>query len=123
MTAIARWCYGHRFVVLGMWLAALVGLGVVNAAVGTGYNDNFALPGTESTKALSLLQSAFPAQAGESDTIVWRVNQGSVRDASVQGPITAMLDKVAQGHSVAGVTSPYSPQGGAPISKDGHHAH
>jgi RND superfamily putative drug exporter len=101
----------------------LVGLGAVNAAVGTGYNDNFALPGTESTKALSLLQSAFPAQAGESDTIVWRVNQGSVRDESVQGPITAMLDKVAQEHSVAGVTSPYSPQGGAQISQDGHIAY
>ena len=56
MAAIARWCFRHRIAVLLLWLAALVGLGVVNSAVGTAYNDNFALPGTESTKALSLLQ-------------------------------------------------------------------
>jgi RND superfamily putative drug exporter len=119
MAAIAGWCFRHRFSVLLLWLAVLVGLGVVNNAVGTGYSDNFALPGTESTKALSLLQSAFPAQAGESDTIVWKVSQGSVRDADVQQPITEMLDKVAHANQVAGVTSPYTPAGAAQISKDG----
>jgi RND superfamily putative drug exporter len=123
MASIARWCYGHRFVVLGMWLAALVGLGVVNAAVGSGYTDNFALPGTESTKALSLLQSAFPAQAGESDTIVWQVRQGSVRDAAVLQPVSAMLDKVAHAPNVAGVTSPYIAQGATQISPDGRTAY
>jgi RND superfamily putative drug exporter len=124
MAAVARWCFRHRITVLALWLGAVVGLGVVNAAVGSGYNDNFALPGTESTKALSLLQSAFPAQAGESDTIVWRVNQGrSVRDADVQGPVGAMLDRVAHAPSVASVTSPYTPQGAAQISPDGRIAY
>src|SRR5438876_10048051 len=104
MAAVARWCFRHRVTVLVLWLTALVGLGVVNSAVGTAYNDNFALPGTESTKALSLLQSAFPAQAGETDTIVWHVNQGSVRDASVRQPVAAMLDKVAHAPQVASVT-------------------
>jgi RND superfamily putative drug exporter len=96
---------------------------VVKSAVGAAYNDNFALPGTESTRALSLLQSAFPAQAGESDTIVWHVNQGSVRDPGVQQPVSAMLDRVAHQSSVAGVTSPYAPQGAAQISKDGKTAY
>src|SRR5205814_8998692 len=61
MATLARWCFRHRYTVVLLWLAALVGLGVVNSAVGTGNSDNFALPGTESTKALNLLQSAFPA--------------------------------------------------------------
>jgi RND superfamily putative drug exporter len=123
MAAVARWCYRHRFTVLLLWLTALVGLGVVNSAVGTGYNDNFALPGTESTKALSLLQSAFPAQAGESDTIVWHVSQGSVKDPSVQQPVVAMLDKVTHAPQVASVTSPYAPTGAAQISPDGRTAY
>jgi putative drug exporter of the RND superfamily len=123
MAAVARWCFRHRLTVLVLWLAALVGLGVVNSAVGTGYNDNFALPGTESTKALSLLESAFPAQAGESDTIVWHVRQGSVRDRSVRQPVSAMLDKVAHAPQVAGVTSPYTAQGAAQISADGQTAY
>jgi RND superfamily putative drug exporter len=123
MAAVARWCFRHRLTVLGLWLAALVGLGVVNSAVGTGYNDNFALPGTESTRALSLLQSAFPAQAGESDTIVWHVDHGTVRDASVQQPVTAMLDRVAHAAQVAEVTSPYTAEGAAQISPDGRTAY
>ncbi|MEN3308627.1 MAG: putative drug exporter of the superfamily [Micromonosporaceae bacterium] len=123
MAALARWCFRHRFTVVLLWLAALIGVGVVNSAVGTGYNDNFALPGTESTKALSLLQSAFPAQAGESDTIVWHVRQGSVKDTSVRQPVAAMLDKVAHAPEVASVTSPYATGGAAQISPDGHTAY
>jgi RND superfamily putative drug exporter len=123
MASIARWCFRHRFSVVALWLAALVGLGIVSTAVGSGYNDNFALPGTESTKALSLLQSAFPAQAGESDTIVWHVRQGSVTDPAVREPVTAMLDRVAHAPQVAGLTSPYTPQGGAQISADGRTAY
>src|SRR5262245_35916900 len=123
MAAVARWCFQHRRIVLLLWLAALVGLGIVSNAVGSGYKDSFALPGTESTKALSLLQSAFPAQAGESDTIVWHVKQGSVRDGAVRQPVSAMLDKVAHAPQVAAVTSPYTAQGAAQISPDGQTAY
>jgi RND superfamily putative drug exporter len=120
---MARWCFRHRFAVVLLWLAMLVGVGVVYSAVGTGYNDNFALPGTESTRALSLLQSAFPSQAGQSDTIVWHVRQGSVKDPTVQQPVAAMLDSVAHAPKVVGVTSPYSAAGAAQISSDGRTAY
>ena len=46
--------------VVGLWLVALIALGAVDRAVGNAYNDNFTLPGTESTKALDLLQTAVP---------------------------------------------------------------
>jgi RND superfamily putative drug exporter len=123
MASLARWCFNHRFIVLLLWVGGVVGIGVVNAAVGTGYNDNFTLPGTESTKALSLLQSSFPAQAGESDTIVWRVDQGAVTDPAVRDRMTAMLDRVAGAPQVSSVTSPYVQQGAAQISADGRTAY
>src|SRR5262249_36100917 len=66
-----------------------------------------------------LLQSAAPGQAGESDTIVWQVSSGSVKDPAVQQDISAMLDKVAHANSVASVVSPYTPQGASQISPDG----
>ncbi|MFF5292002.1 MMPL family transporter [Paractinoplanes globisporus] len=106
-----------------LWLGGVVGIGAVNAAVGTGYNDNFNLPGTESSKALSLLQSSFPAQAGESDTIVWRVDLGTVTDPSVKNRVSAMLDRIATAPQVSGVTSPYSPEGAPQISADGRTAY
>jgi RND superfamily putative drug exporter len=123
MASLARWCFNHRFIVLLLWVGGVVGIGAVNAAVGTGYNDNFTLPGTESTKALSLLQSSFPAQAGESDTIVWRVDQGTVTDPAVRDRVTAMLDRVAKAPQVSSVTSPYSAEGAAQISADKHIAY
>ena len=123
MAWIARWCFRHRYIVVLLWVAALLGLGAANQVVGNGYSNSFALPGTESTHALDLLKSAFPQQAGESDTIVWHVANGSVRDPAVQQPISAMLDKVAGGGSIAGVTSPYTERGAAQISKDGKTAY
>ncbi len=123
MAGIARWCVRHSWTVIGIWLIALIALGAVDRAVGNAYSDNFNLPGTESTKALDLLQTAFPNQAGEADTIVWHVQSGKVTDSAVQQPITAMLDKVAHSPSVRGVTSPYSPTGAAQISRDGQTAY
>jgi putative drug exporter of the RND superfamily len=123
MAGVARWCVRHSWTVVGIWLVALIALGAVDRAVGSAYSDNFNLPGTESTKALDLLQSAFPNQAGEADTIVWHVKSGKVTDSAVQQPITAMLDKVAHAPSVRGVTSPYSPTGITQISRDGQTAY
>lgn len=123
MSGIARWCFRQRYLVIALWIAALAVLGVVNHVAGDGYSDSFALPGTESTHALNLLKSAFPSQAGESDTIVWHVTNGSVTDPSVQGPLTTMLDKVAHAPSIAAVGSPYTAQGATRISPDGHTAY
>ena len=79
--------------------------------------------GTESTKALSLLTSAFPAQAGDGDTIVFHVNSGSVKDPAVQSNVSSMLAQVAKSSSVAAVASPYAAAGAAQLSKDGRTAY
>src|SRR5262245_21392548 len=119
MAGIARWCFRHRFIVLALWLVGLAGVAVVNKTVGTGYTDNFALPGTESTRALHLLQTVRPEHAGETDTVVWHVATGSVRDPGVQQPVSAMLERLSHAPQVAKVDSPYTPQGAVQISKDG----
>ena len=69
MSAIARWCYRHRFVVIAAWVVLLIGLGTLSQAVKSHYNNSFSLPGTGSTTAQQLLAKAVPAQAGDSDTI------------------------------------------------------
>jgi RND superfamily putative drug exporter len=123
MAGLARWCYRHRIVVVVLWVIALLGLGAAGQAAGSAYNDSFALPGTESTKALDLLSKAFPAAAGESDTIVWHVDQGTVKDAAVKTRLEGMLKQVAGSPEVASVTSPYTPAGAAQVSKDGKTAY
>ncbi|HEY2794949.1 MAG TPA: MMPL family transporter [Micromonosporaceae bacterium] len=124
MAGLARWCFRRRYVVIALWIVALAILGGVEKGVGTSYSNNFSLPGTESKTALQLLQKSFPAQAGESDTIVWHVTSGSVKDPAVISRIEPMLAKVAKQPLIASVASPYAGQvGAAQISPDGKTAY
>jgi RND superfamily putative drug exporter len=123
MTSIARWCFRHRFVVLAGWIAVLALLAIVNTSVGTRYSDAFSLPGTESTKALDLLQSSgLHAQAGETDTIVLHAKSGLVTDPAVKAKVSAELAAIAKQPAVGAVASPFGPAGSAQISKDGRTA-
>ena len=123
MSAIARWCFRHRFAVIAAWVLVLVGLGALSQAVKSDYNNSFSLPGTGSTTAQQLLAKAIPAQAGDSDTIVWQVSHGTVRDATVTTQMNSVLKQIATMPEVAAVVSPYGPHGAAQISRDGRTAY
>ena len=123
MSAIARWCFRHRFAVIAAWVLMLVGLGALAQAVKSDYNNSFSLPGTGSTTAQQLLAKAIPAQAGDSDTIVWQVSHGTVRDATVTTRMSGALKQIATMPEVAAVISPYGPHRAAQISRDGRTAY
>ncbi|MDX2937194.1 MMPL family transporter [Streptomyces ipomoeae] len=122
MSALARWCYKHRLLVVLLWVALLAGVGLASTAAGTKASDSFSLPGTESSKALELLQETMPAQSGATATVVWE-SDGNVRDAAVKDKMTATLDELAKIPEVAAITSPYSEQGARQISEDGRVAY
>jgi RND superfamily putative drug exporter len=123
MSAIARWCFRHRFAAIVIWVVVLAGLGALAQAVKSDYNNSFSLPGTGSTTAQQLLARAVPAQAGDSDTIVWQVSHGTVRDPSVTTRMSALLRHIETMPEVAAVVSPYGPHGAAQISRDGRIAY
>jgi len=123
VASLARWCYRHRVIVVVAWLAVLVAVVGIERTVGSAYSNNFSLPGTESTKALGLLQAALPKQSGDSDQIVWHVKSGSVNDPAVRSRMEALLAKVGSSPSVVGVRSPYDPTGAVQISRDGRTAY
>ncbi|MEV6616085.1 MMPL family transporter [Streptomyces sp. NPDC051051] len=117
---MARWCYRHRLVVLLLWVGALFGLGFSASSAGTDYANVFSLPDTDSKKAYDLMEKAFPARAGDTDTVVWKVDEGSVRDAEVRARIQPALEEIAGMKGVGGVTGPYAgPEGAAQVSRDG----
>src|SRR6266581_8603363 len=123
MSAIARWCFRHRLVVIVTWVVVLSGLSVLAQAFKSDYNNSFSVPGTDSAAAQELLARAVPAQAGDSDTIVWQVSHGTVRDPAVAARMSAMLRQVATMPEVAAVASPYGPRGAAQVSRDGRTAY
>ncbi|MFM9447083.1 MMPL family transporter [Streptomyces acidiscabies] len=117
---MARWCYRHRLVVLLLWVGALFGMGFTASAAGTDYANVFSLPDTDSKKAYDLMEKAFPARAGDTDTVVWKTDSGSVRDDAVRRRIEPALKEIAGLDGVGDVAGPYSGAGGAAqISRDG----
>ncbi|MFF7278929.1 MMPL family transporter [Streptomyces griseorubiginosus] len=123
MAALARWCVRRRLVVVLLWLLALGGVSAAAAVTGSAYSNDYEVPGTESGRATQLLQEGFPNLGGDSDTVVWHVDSGSVRDADVEQTMTMTLDKIAELPGVASVVSPYDSAGSGLISADGHTAY
>jgi putative drug exporter of the RND superfamily len=76
MVNIARWTMAHRRIVVLGWIVAVVGIFAVSSSVGKKTASTFTLPGTGSQHAVDLLQSRFPAQAGDADQIVFHVREG-----------------------------------------------
>ncbi|MBT2438745.1 MMPL family transporter [Streptomyces sp. ISL-36] len=125
MAAIARWCVTHRLVAVLLWLVALGGVTTAAAVAGSAYSNDYEAPGTESGRATALLEQGFPGAGGDSDTIVWHTDRGSVRATAVEQCMTEMLDEVADLPGIAAVASPYgeSPAAQARISEDGRTAY
>src|SRR3954467_12762343 len=98
MRSLARWCFTHKFIVLGAWIAALVAIGGLNASAGSGYTDSFSLPGTESTTALKLLTDNFNTQSTDTNQVVFAA--ADVNDPQTQRRIEDTLAKIAKGPHV-----------------------
>ena len=119
MTRMARWCFEHRRKVVAGWLVAIVVFLGLSQAVGSSFNSNFSLPGTDSQNAVSLLTENFPSASGESDQIVIQTAAGATVDSpAVQAAVTAALAKVAKVAGIESVTSPFSAEGAGQISPD-----
>ena len=119
MLKVTHWCLERRKTVVLVWLAVAVGLTVLAQAAGRNYATNFTLPGTESQQALNLLKREFPAQGGDTDTIVFHTSGGSVFSPRVRGAVVPLLARVAGMPHVALVVSPYnSVRGRLQVSPD-----
>jgi RND superfamily putative drug exporter len=123
MASLARWCFRNRGKVLAIWIILLLGIGIGANRWGDSYNTSFSMPGTDSTKALSLLESMDAKAAGDSDQIVLHAIGGAkLTDPAVEQSVETMLGKVAKIHGIVGASDPYAEVGGKPsgaISSDG----
>jgi RND superfamily putative drug exporter len=108
MLKLARWSTTHRKSVLLGWIALLVIVNVLAQSAGTSYSNNFTLPNSDAQRASDLLQRSFPAQAGDRDTIVYKVSSGTVEDPAVKARMSAMFARVEKLPHVAAVISPYA---------------
>ncbi len=119
---LAAWCYRRRRRVVILWVVALVVVSAIGSSVGATFSQGFSLSGTESQRAADLLQSRFPARAGDEGQIVFAPTnraQASATDPAVRARMEALFADVAAVPGVAAVVSPYTEAGARQISKNG----
>jgi putative drug exporter of the RND superfamily len=93
--ALYRWgayAVRNRWKVLGGWIAFLIVFGGIAFSFRGEFNDHFSIPGADSQRAFDLLEDRFPAQSGETATIVFQSDGGIV---SQEAQIKTLLDSVA----------------------------
>jgi RND superfamily putative drug exporter len=75
---------GHWKRSLAIVAAVLVALGAASALGGGSFVDSFSTPGTESQKALDLLTARFPAQSGDTATLVFAAGKSLQGNAAIE---------------------------------------
>jgi RND superfamily putative drug exporter len=118
MRRFATWTTGHRKTVIVGWILALIGFGMLAGSVGSDFSEEFKLPASDSQEAFDLLESRFPAQSGDTATIVYKAEDG-VDSAAVKREMEGVFATVAKIPHVSEVSSPYEGGGTAAVSDDG----
>src|SRR6478735_3917790 len=91
MRKLAAWCHDRRRLVIGLWTVAFVVLVALWATAAGQFANVFTLPGTESQRTYDLLQSKFPAQSGDTASVVFAVKDGKVLDEGNRAPINKAI--------------------------------
>src|SRR3954454_7147668 len=110
MRNLAAWCHDRRRTVLGIWVAAFVVVAALWGVASGEFVNKFNLPGTESQRAYDLLKDRFPAQSGDTATVVFAVKDGRV--LAHRSSIDAATTEIKKSSEVLGVGDPT-------VSKDG----
>ena len=102
---------------LAIVLAVLVTLGVLAGVAGGSFTDDFSSPGTESQKAMDLLEQRFPAQSGDTATVVFSVESGTLATARARRRSRPRSTRSATSRIVTAAADPLDAQG--QVSRDG----
>lgn len=109
MKFLADFAHKRRWMVVAIWLFAMVGIGGAAKSVGTDFSSSFQLPDTESSRVQEILSKEFPAQRGDSSQIVLETN-GYLTSPENQALVEKIIADVAKSPIVDSIESPYDPR-------------
>jgi RND superfamily putative drug exporter len=115
MSRLGRWCFRRRRSVVGVWLLAIVALGVSAQVYGAEFRNDFRVADAESQRALDMLQERFPEFSGDPLALAVRA-EATVDDPGVRATLDGFFAEVASLDGVEEVVSPFD--GLAPVSSD-----
>ena len=114
---LAAVCYRHRRRVVGGWVVAMVLITAASAALPGRFETKLGGK-SESQSAQDLLRQRFPAQAGDTATVVFHTN-GAITSAANRANVAATLAALRGLPHVAAVRSPFDAGGGQQLSPSG----
>ncbi|MET0788771.1 MAG: MMPL family transporter [Cellulomonas sp.] len=119
LSTLGRWAFRARRLVLTLWIVALAVLVTVAGLLGTGTDNTYRIPGTESQDALDALARTFPQFSGTSAQLIAVAPAGGdVTAPEFQTPVESAVTAIAAIPQVSGATSPYASASSPNISTD-----
>ena len=112
MKFLADMAHKRRWLVLAVWLFAIVGVGGAAKSAGSAFSSSFDLPDTESARVQEILAKEFPAQRGDSSQIVIETT-GKLTSPDNQATIERLMAEVAKSPIVESIDSPFDPRSAA----------
>ncbi|MDF3141370.1 MULTISPECIES: MMPL family transporter [unclassified Streptomyces] len=116
---LGRFAFRRRRLVVMLWIAVLAVVGIGSASVSGTTSDQFTIPGTQSQKALDLLDKEFPqaSASGATARVVVEAPKGQkLTSGANKTEVKSLVADLRKAPQVASVTDPYTSR---LISKDG----
>jgi putative drug exporter of the RND superfamily len=110
-------CSRHHWVVIAVWVLAVIALAAGSRAVGEQNSDNLTLPGTGSTKAQDLLKAKLPKQAYGTNPVVLEASKGKLTDSANKKAVDDTVKSLKKEPGVIRAVSPLSDEGSEFLSK------
>ncbi|WP_131786099.1 MMPL family transporter [Protofrankia symbiont of Coriaria ruscifolia] len=119
---LGRASYRRRRLVVVLWVALLALMGTGAATLSGQTSDTFSIPGTESQKAINLLEERMPGAGADAATarVVFTVTEGFLTDPAHEQAIAEAIHRIAATPQVAQVSDPFTHDD---VSQDGHTAY
>jgi putative drug exporter of the RND superfamily len=113
LAALGRAAARHGWRTIGIWIAAAALVFGAAGTVGGSLVDQFTIPNSDAQRAVDLLEQRFPSRAGDSATLVFAVQNGTLRSGEARQAVDAALAAAAKIPGVASVGTPFGASGGA----------
>ncbi|WHP60621.1 MMPL family transporter [Arthrobacter sp. KFRI-F3372] len=106
---LGKFSYRRRWLVISLWLAALLAVGGAAAAFHGTLSNNFQIPGTETQRIADKLKEELPSASGGTATIVFEAPDGGFT-AESRTAVTDALRKLETVPDVRGTVDPFATQ-------------
>ncbi len=116
---LGRWCARRPWLIIGLWVLATAAAFGAAAQWGAASSESIEIPGTESQRAIDLLEDRFPEAAGGRARVVFAADTGRVTDPEHRAGAQATLEEIRTLPQVRQVIDPFGPAAAFLVSDDG----